>query len=91
MNNDNGFDLIIAVVFSMSTQLGGIGPKSQDLVISIRLGELENLPQFYLRSLQVRSEIFLLQEKNGTNQQPYRKIHHGTVKIETSAKINDSL
>ena len=33
MNNDNGFDLIIAVVFAISTQLGGFGPKSQDLVI----------------------------------------------------------
>ena len=34
MNNDNGFGLIIAVVFVMIPQLGGLGPKSQDLVIS---------------------------------------------------------
>ena len=39
MNNDNGFDLIIFVVLSMSTQLGGLGPKAQYLVIHFRLGE----------------------------------------------------
>ena len=39
MNFDNGFDLIIAVVFVMSPQLGGLGPKSQDLVAIFSLGE----------------------------------------------------
>ena len=39
MNNDNVFDLNISVVFAMSNQLGGLVPKSQDLVISICLGE----------------------------------------------------
>ena len=29
MNNVNSFELIISVVFDMSPQLGGIGPKSQ--------------------------------------------------------------
>ena len=65
MNNDYGFDLIIAVVFVMSTQLGGLVPKSQDLVISFFLGEVETLPQFHLRALQIRTEIFLLQDKTG--------------------------
>ena len=27
MNNENGFDLIIALVFDISPQLGGLGPK----------------------------------------------------------------
>ena len=39
MNNDNGFKLIISVVFAMSPQLGGIGTKDQHLVISFSLGE----------------------------------------------------
>ena len=62
MNNDNLFDFIISVVFaSMSPQLGVLGPKSQDLVVSFTLVEGENIPQFHLRALQIRSEIFLLQ------------------------------
>ena len=51
MNIDNGFDLIIVVLFSVSPQLGVIGPKSQYLVISFHHGEEENLPQFHLRAL----------------------------------------
>ena len=33
MNIENIFDLIVAILFSMSPQIGGIGPKYQDLVI----------------------------------------------------------
>ena len=44
MNNDNEFYLLIDVVFSMSLQLGGLGPKSQDLLIYFFLGEVETLP-----------------------------------------------
>ena len=32
MNSDNVFDILLGVVFSISHQLGGIVPKSQDLV-----------------------------------------------------------
>ena len=39
MNNDDGFDLLIAVVFAMSTQLGGLGPKHKDIVIYFHIGE----------------------------------------------------
>ena len=60
MNNNNGFDLLIAVVFSISTQLEVLGHKAQDLVISFHLGEVETIPQLHLRYLQVRSDIFLL-------------------------------
>ena len=38
MNNDNGFDLLIFVVFSMIPQIGVIGPKPQYLVISFCRG-----------------------------------------------------
>ena len=43
-NNDNGFDLIIAVVFDMIPQLGGLEPKSQYLEISFSLGKGKNIP-----------------------------------------------
>ena len=91
MNNDNGFDLIIDVLFTMSPQLGVLVPNSQDLVISFCLGKEETLPQSHLRALQIRSEIFMFQDKTGKNQQPHRQIHHGTMKIETFPNIHDSL
>ena len=65
MNNDNGFDLIIAVVFVMSPQQVGLGPKAQYVVIPFRLGEVETLPEFHLRSLTVRSELDLFQDQTG--------------------------
>ena len=65
MNNDNEFDLLIAIVFSMSNQLGGLLTKAQDLVIHFLLGEVETLPQFHLRAFHIRNEIFLLQDKPG--------------------------
>ena len=61
MNNYNGFELLIDVVFSISPQLVGLGHKAQDLVISFRLGEGETIPQFHLRALHIISELFLLQ------------------------------
>ena len=73
MNNDNGFDLLIAVVFAMSPQLGLLGPKAQDLVISFRLGEGETLAQLHLRYIQIRDEIFLLQDKPGQTNNPTGK------------------
>ena len=63
MNNYNGSDLIIGVLFAMSPQLGVIGPEAQDLMISFILGEGETFPQFHLGYLHIRSEIFLLQDK----------------------------
>ena len=47
----------------MSTQLGGLGPKVQDLVVPFRLGEGETLHQFHLKALKFRSEIFLFQDE----------------------------
>ena len=65
MNNYNVFDLLIAVVFNMSPQLGVLGPKDQYLGISFCLGELEALPKFHLKALQIRSKIFLSQDQTG--------------------------
>ena len=39
MNIDNIVDLLVAVVFAMSPQIGVIGPKYQDLVTYICVGE----------------------------------------------------
>ena len=65
MNNENVFELLIAVFFAMSNQLGRLGPKSQDFMIYFYLGEVETPPQFHLRALQIRSEMFLLQYQTG--------------------------
>ena len=65
MNNDHGFELFISVVFATSPQLGRLGTKAQDLVMSFSLGEGGNIPQLHLRALQIRSEIFLLQDQTG--------------------------
>ena len=65
MNIDNIFELLVAVVFSTSPQLGELGPKYQDLVISFGLGVGETLQQFHLISLQERSEFFLLNDEKG--------------------------
>ena len=47
----------------MSSPLGGLGPKYQDIVISFHLAEGEALPQFHPRDLHIKSENFLLQDK----------------------------
>ena len=65
MNYDNGFELTIAVVFYMRPQLGGLGPKSQDLVIPFCLGEVEYLPDFNLRYLAIRIELVFMIYKTG--------------------------
>ena len=45
----------------MSTQLGGLGPKAQYLVIPVCLGEVDTLPKFHLRYLKIIIELDLLQ------------------------------
>ena len=55
----------MAVVFSMIPQLGVIGPKSQDIVISFCLGEGESLPELHSRALQSRRNIYLLNDEIG--------------------------
>ena len=65
MNPDNRFELLGDVVFEMSTEIGGIGPKSQDLVIYFHLVKVETLPQLHFRYLQSRSNLFLLNNETG--------------------------
>ena len=65
MNIDKVFDLLVDDVFIMIPQLGRLGPKAQDLVICFCLGKGETLPQFYLKDLQARREMFLMRDKTG--------------------------
>ena len=57
MHYENGFELLIAVVFAMIPQLGVLGHKAQDIVIPFCLGEVEPLPDFHLRDLTIIGEI----------------------------------
>ena len=65
MYNDNLFDILISVVFVISPQIGGLGPKTQDIVILFRLCKEETLPDFYLEALTIRSELDLMQYQRG--------------------------
>ena len=57
---DNGFELLIAVVFAIISHLVGLGTKAQDLVIPFYLGEGEPLSDFHLRTLAIRSELVII-------------------------------
>ena len=56
MNIDNGFDLLIYVVFSNSPQFGGLGTKSQEFVVSFFPGQGKTLSQFRLRDIHPQNE-----------------------------------
>ena len=60
MNHDKVFGLNNDFVFVMSPQLGRLGPKSHEILVSFCLGEGETLPQLQLRDLHIRSKFFLL-------------------------------
>ena len=91
MHYDNGFELLIAVVFNMSPQLWIIGSKAQDLVIPFCLGEGEYLPDFLLRAICNHKWTSIDERSNRIDQQPYRKIYHGTAKAETSPTLHEFL
>ena len=61
----NRFDLLVVFVFAVSPQLGEIGPKVQDLVISFWLGEVESLPEFHPTASEARSEIYMFNNEWG--------------------------
>ena len=63
INIDNGFYLLVSVVFAMSPQYGGLGTKDQYILISFCFGEGGTIPQFYLRVLQARSGFVLLNDE----------------------------
>ena len=73
MHYDNVFELIISVVFYMSPQLGGPGPKAKGLVIPFHPGEVEHLPDFYLRALTIISELELMIYQKGKINNPKGK------------------
>ena len=63
MHYENGFELLLVVVFSTSPRLGVLGPKDQDLVIPFHLGKGEHLSDFHLRALAIRSELVLIRDQ----------------------------
>ena len=65
MNIDNGFDLLVAVSFSVSHQLGGLGTKDQELAILFRLGEGKSLLELLLRKVQSRIKIYMMNDETG--------------------------
>ena len=65
MHYDNEFELILEVVFGMSPQLGGLGPKKQDLVIPLHLGEGELLSYYHLIALAIMIELVLTRDQKG--------------------------
>ena len=60
MNNNNVYDLLVAVGFAMSFYICDIWPKSQDLVAPFKILKSESLPDFYMYDIQSRSNICLL-------------------------------
>ena len=65
MNPDNGFNLLVALVFVMIPQNGNLWTKYQDLVIPFCFIERKTVPQLYIRALQEISETLLLNYKTG--------------------------
>ena len=63
MHYENGFEIIIAIIFRISPQLGGIGPKYQDLVIPFCLSEGEFLTAFHILYLKIKSELISIKYK----------------------------
>ena len=70
MNNNKIFDILIAILFAMISQIGGIGSKDRYLVNSFCLTEDEQLPAFNLRDMQLKIEIYLLNDNTG-----HKKFH----------------
>ena len=63
MHYDDGFKILIPVFFSVIPQLGGLGPKAQDLVVPFRLCEGEPLIYFHLIPLAIRSELVFIRDQ----------------------------
>ena len=63
MQYDNGFEPLFSFIFSIRPQIGGLGPKAQDPVISFCLCEGEYLTKLHLRSLAIKDELILTKDK----------------------------
>ena len=56
--NDNGFNILVSVVFDTGTQLVVIVPKAHGLVTSCKIIKGEPLPEFHLRYLQAIRKFY---------------------------------
>ena len=52
MNNDNGFDILVSIVFYISPKLISIRTNAQNLVTSFKIIKVVPLPGFNLQNLQ---------------------------------------
>ena len=75
----------------MRPQIGGLGHKTQDLVIHFLLGEGETLLELHLRAITIRSELDIFQDQTGVINNITSKYITKMVKIETYLKIHESL
>ena len=63
MNTDNEFELIVAFAFTISPQLGVIGPKISDITTSLTLRPGETIPDLTIHTLRVIIKIILLKDE----------------------------
>ena len=73
INNKNEFDPIVYVIFSMSSQLWGLGNKPSNLVGYLLLQTGKNIMEFYICSLHLHRKIHLMQEKTCRTSTPPRR------------------
>ena len=63
MNTDNGFDLMVAVAFTISTKLVVIGPKTSDIITSLTLQSGETIPDLNICTLRFCINIILMKDE----------------------------
>ena len=63
MNTDNGFDLMVAVAFTISTKLVVIGPKTSDIITSLTLQSGETIPDLNICTLHFIIKIILMNDE----------------------------
>ena len=63
MNNGNGFDLMVSVVFAINTQFKVIGPKPYYLVTSLTLEQVNISAYFHLCDLFTCNKVIMMKKK----------------------------
>ena len=61
----NGFDLLIAIIYGRSPQLGGKHDDAQSIVMAFNVHSGELLSEFHHQALETASIINLMQDKTG--------------------------
>ena len=61
----NGFDLLVAIIYGRSPQLGGKHDDAQSIVVAFNAKSGELLSEFHQRALETASILALMQDKTG--------------------------